>query len=334
MAERLSTVLAEQRGFPLEIKVQALGNIIKSTLNTILKIPIKFNNYIEEIQQQIIDLENRLTIINDHLNHLRTIEANHIQNGADTPRTLRGAIMGELRNLLGRRENGQDSTNEKYETRECWHCKIRLTFRGFSARNQNMDPEWLLKIWTHPLIQIYCCSCFERLRREEVSKKRIEESNKVKNNLIAEEKEAFVFIERKLNRHILITKELNISSRGFSHRRVFPREFTIKDKHVVGLKLSNSGLTSVPVEIQLFSKLELLDLSYNLLQKVPEWIASLPYLTTLNLTFNDCTEIPELVLNKKNLVILPQKARMRNPMIAVINEFKQKIAGNDIPVRH
>jgi len=313
-AESLYNTLTEQREIPLETKLQTLYDIIENIIDVILDIPVKLNRCEIEVQQKILELENTITILDNDLNQQRYSEIN------DAP----------INDINVIREYPH---KEEYSARKCYSCKSSLHFSHLCSRNPDMDKAWLLKLWNHPLVELYCCSCHDRFEKEEKENSRIEDTELAKENLVAEEKEALIFLERRLNKDLLITEELKIENQRYSRRRLFPREFTIKNGHITGLKLSNSGLTSIPIDILVFSKLEFLDLSENLLNKIPEWLIDFKSLKFLDLTRNDCVEISESIFNKKNLIIFPPQLQMRNPMIAVINEFKQKLK-NIIPLRY
>lgn len=281
-----------------------------------MNIPVKINRSLEEIEQKISHLEGVLTDINSDIAQLRSQDiAPTSENAASRSQTLRESIMQELRHLFDRRHHYTNFEDKDYRIRECFACKRRLTFGEFCSRNYEMSRVQLETMWNHPLIELYCCSCYDKVKDEILEEKRIEETRKIKESLIPEEREALDYIEKRIGKIIpFATDTLENHTIGFS----------VKDRHIIGLKLSMCYLRAVPVEIQLFSSLEILDLSINLIKKLPDELSSLSSLRTLNLSNNFSIDISDIILNMRNLQILPPKLRFKKPMVAVISELTEK----------
>lgn len=222
-------------------------------------------------------------------------------------------------------------------SRRCWDCKKTLNFTEIYEQNRELEKERLSKLWNHPYIQFYCCACFDRIKQEEISDERREKSKLIRKNLKPKEREGLSFVERRIGKEIIATSDFKIKSTHYWSR--IP-EFIAKDKHIVAFKLNYCALTSIPIDLQLFTSLNYLDLSYNHIESLPQWIKFMVSLKQLILLGNPIVNIPESFFLIKNLEILPVTIRnkqiqekMKASMRAINSEVKLKI-GSEIPVKY
>ncbi len=138
MAEEFANFLQETKKAPLEEKINAFGDIVERMMSVILKIPDLVDQSLATVNQKISSLESRFTTINNEVSSLRTkgvgasslIAAPSSPSNAPPPSggppggpppppggppggppavrpaspvSLRGAIMGELKQLFSKR---------------------------------------------------------------------------------------------------------------------------------------------------------------------------------------------------------------------------------------
>ena len=63
--------------------------------------------------------------------------------------------------------------------------------------------------------------------------------------------------------------------------------YAIENGYIVGLDLSELGLTELPMSIKTIKKLKYLNLSNNNLKSIPDWIVNLSELKEINLSYNN-----------------------------------------------
>ena len=136
MAEEFANFMNETKKAPLEEKLNAFGDIVERMMSVILKIPDLVDQSLASVGQRISTLESRITTINNEVSALRTrgtgaspvIAAPSAPASAPPPMagppggppggpggarpaspvSLRGAIMGELKQLFSKRsQSGQ-----------------------------------------------------------------------------------------------------------------------------------------------------------------------------------------------------------------------------------
>ena len=133
MAEEFSNFLAETRKAPLEEKLNAFGDIIEKIMQIILKIPDLVDRSIQNINSKVSSLQTQVNAINSSLGGVKgagaaisptvTSTATSPSPGGPppppagppggppgggrpaSPMSLRGAIMGELKELFARRKS-------------------------------------------------------------------------------------------------------------------------------------------------------------------------------------------------------------------------------------
>ena len=138
MAEEFANFMNETKKAPLEEKLNAFGDIVERMMSVILKIPDLVDQSLASVGQRISTLESRITTINNEVSALRTrgtgaspvIAAPSAPASAPPPSagppggppggpppppggpggvrpaspvSLRGAIMGELKQLFSKR---------------------------------------------------------------------------------------------------------------------------------------------------------------------------------------------------------------------------------------
>ena len=143
MAEEFANFMAETKKAPLEEKLNAFGDIVERMMSVILKIPDLVDQSLASVNQKISTLESRFNTINNEVSSLRTkgggaspiIASPASPSSAPPPSggppggpppppggppggpppggpgaarpaspvTLRGAIMGELKQLFSKR---------------------------------------------------------------------------------------------------------------------------------------------------------------------------------------------------------------------------------------
>jgi len=141
MAEEFANFMQEAKKAPIEEKLNAFGDIVERMMSVILKIPDLVDQSLATVNQKISTLESRFTTINNDLSALRTrgvgaspvIAAPTSPSNAPPPSggppggppsppggppggppppggarpaspvSLRGAIMGELKQLFSKR---------------------------------------------------------------------------------------------------------------------------------------------------------------------------------------------------------------------------------------
>jgi hypothetical protein len=143
MAEEFANFMQETKKAPLEEKLNAFGDIVERMMSVILKIPDLVDQSLATVNQKIFSLESQFTKINNEVSSLRTkgvgaspvIAAPASPNSAPPPSggppggpppppggppggpppggpgparpaspvSLRGAIMGELKQLFSKR---------------------------------------------------------------------------------------------------------------------------------------------------------------------------------------------------------------------------------------
>ena len=146
MAEEFANFMQETRKAPLEEKLNAFGDIVERMMSMILRIPDLVDQTLSNLNQKISTLESKITTINSDLSALKTrgggttpiiaspstpISAPPPSSGPPggppggpppppggppgapgsqrpaNPQSLRGAIMGELKQLFAKRQTQQ-----------------------------------------------------------------------------------------------------------------------------------------------------------------------------------------------------------------------------------
>lgn len=95
--------------------------------------------------------------------------------------------------------------------------------------------------------------------------------------------------------------------------------FNRDGKKIVGLTLNYTELKSVPELIKQLNSLEILDLSFNQLEKIPDWITDLP-LTSLNITSNKVSNLPKKIGTISTLKYLKL---IKNPLKRLPNTLRR-----------
>ena len=319
MAEKLQYMSDENDH---EKKFNNICANVEKILSMYSNISVKIEQYHTQIIHKISALDKYLNSINTEISHLESNKTKII-----TP-----SIIESMKKKLVEIPHSAHSSS-----RRCWDCKKTLNFTEIYERNRDLEKERLSKLWNHPYIQFYCCDCFDRIKQEEISDERREKSKLIRKNLKPEEREGLSFIERRIGKEIVATTDFKIKSIHYWSR--IP-EFIAKDKHIVALKLNYCDLSSIPIDLQLFTSLNYLDLSYNHIESLPQWIKFMVSLKQLILLGNPIVNIPESFFLIKNLEILPVTIRnkqiqekMRSSMRAINSEVKRKI-GCEIPVKY
>ncbi len=299
-------------------------NIICANLEKILSM---YSNISVKVEQHHTYMIQKISALDRYLNSINT-EISHLKS--NKTKIIKPSTVENMKKKLV-------EIPHSAHLRRCWNCKKTLNFTEIYEQNRDLEKERLFKLWNHTYIQFYCCACFDRIKQEEISDDRREKSKSIRKNLIPEEREGLSFIERRIGKEIIATTDFKIKSRHYWSR--IP-EFIAKDKRIIALKLNYCALSSIPIDLQLFTSLNYLDLSYNHIESLPQWIKFMVSLKQLILLGNPIVNIPESFFRIKNLEILPLTIRnkqiqekMRSSMRAINSEVKRKI-GREIPVKY
>ncbi|MHA1721328.1 MAG: leucine-rich repeat domain-containing protein [Promethearchaeota archaeon] len=79
--------------------------------------------------------------------------------------------------------------------------------------------------------------------------------------------------------------------------------YLIENNHVVGLKVTNKNLSSIPKWITNLTKLKYLDFSWNNIITIPEWFDGLKKLKELFLSYNKITSFSQNLINLEKLYL-------------------------------
>ncbi|MBD3341225.1 MAG: hypothetical protein GF353_19115 [Candidatus Lokiarchaeota archaeon] len=203
-------------------------------------------------------------------------------------------------------------TNKLLRERKCWKCKKRLKFWQYSAINIDTSPRKLIEIWQSSHIEILCCNCFDKVKKQAKLSKKLKAADKIKKSLPSKELEALEFIERRLNKKIPVV----------SHIQYFGTfGFKVKDNKITGLGLSRCDLYAIPEEIKLFKSLEYLGLDSNQFTLLPNWLTELNSLNWLNIYNNKLEDTPH------NRQIISRIERKNTKMLVISN---LNFSSNDI----
>ena len=125
------------------------------------------------------------------------------------------------------------------------------------------------------------------------------------------EYDVLVDLEEKIGGKIPIVDKIEWNTFGF----------IVENNHIVGLVLTNKGLSSLPEIITKMTWLKRLDLSSNQLTSLPDTIGNLESLKELYLASNKLTSLPdsignltsleELNLRENKLSSIPEKTRKK-----------------------
>lgn len=58
--------------------------------------------------------------------------------------------------------------HNQFKERTCWACNRRLNIFDFLSDNLEFTPEYILKLWQTPIIELHCCECFKNLKLHEL----------------------------------------------------------------------------------------------------------------------------------------------------------------------
>ena len=149
------------------------------------------------------------------------------------------------------------------------------------------------------------------------------------------DKKVLLFLEKKLNREFINTKDIYTSGKDpcysakgkyitgiriFSLLEDFP-EIICKLKNLEGLDLSHNDITKIPNSIGQLKRLKKLSLSHNKLKTLPENMGNLKKLTKLYLSNNKIRSYPEAINNIKSLKTL----FLENNQLLIIPESIEKL---------
>ena len=132
MAEEFANFLQETRKAPLEEKLNAFGDIVEKIMTIVLKIPDLVDQSIQTVSSKVTTLENQLNNLNRDYNAFKSRSGavsptTSVPGGPlggppppppggppggpppgpsrpASPQSLRGAIMGELKELFSKRK--------------------------------------------------------------------------------------------------------------------------------------------------------------------------------------------------------------------------------------
>ena len=48
------------------------------------------------------------------------------------------------------------------KARNCFECGKQLDWFDFKLQNFHLSHDYLIKLWNHDAIQLYCCECFKQ----------------------------------------------------------------------------------------------------------------------------------------------------------------------------
>ncbi len=81
-------------------------------------------------------------------------------------RKLNNATLWEKINKL----RALIKTLDNFKKRTCWNCGYELNIYDFLSSNIEFSPEYLLKLWQTPFIELKCCNCFKDVKLQELER--------------------------------------------------------------------------------------------------------------------------------------------------------------------
>jgi Leucine-rich repeat (LRR) protein len=171
----------------------------------------------------------------------------------------------------------------EFKNRKCFNCKKIIDFGEFYIRNKKIKEERLIKLWEREYLEFYCCLCYDKIMNENM----LQELN---DSLNEKHKDILKILESKFSKKIpLITK--------IEYNRV---GIIIEKGNIIGMGLYKC-LKKFPEEINHFETLQILNLSWNSLEKLPKSIKNLKNLKELELVGNKLSSLPEEIGHLKCL---------------------------------
>lgn len=171
-----------------------------------------------------------------------------------------------------------------YRKRRCYQCNKEIGFAEFLLRNRTLSKKRLSKLWESDIIELFCCLCYDSLKREQYL-------NDLRNQLSDVEKDVLNIIEARIKSKLNILPIIKCNSVGFE----------IQNNTVIGLSLYMCNLSEIPSEIQYLPCLKMLNLSWNHLEEIPPFLSRLQTLNTLDFIGNNISKISPNIDRLENL---------------------------------
>lgn len=160
--------------------------------------------------------------------------------------------------------------------------------------------------------KILCCNCHDNLKKEIELENKIKDGRAIKKKLDPKERDALEFIEKRYFNGNSIPLASYINFFGTFG-------FKANDGHIIGLGLSNCGLTRIPVEVSVFKRLKFLDLDNNNIINLPQWLESLSSLEWLNIYDN------KIKMDTNSLNVLSHLQQFNDHFFLISKEYFRTI---------
>jgi len=214
-------------------------------------------------------------------------------------------------------QSRQETIFKEWRPRErvCFKCKRRLDYPDFCQTNRWLAEKQAQQLWEHPNVELFCCSCFRRLKSSsyasQTTERRAQRPRRrellslvnrfhhlEEEELIPEEAEKLSKLEEELDCHIPVVEKVDDEYHTINYGYI-PR-----NGRIIGLALFYSGLHAFPKALTHFSHLEYLDLSGNFIEKIPDWIHKIQSLKYLKMLSNRISEMPQSIAQLESLEYL------------------------------
>ena len=163
----------------------------------------------------------------------------------------------------------------EFESRICFGCGRKITFKEFCQRNRGLEPQLLNILWNNTHLEFFCCLCYDDYEKEVHIDQQIKD-------LEPDQLEVIKIVERKYGLDIPLVSKIEYNRTGF----------TIKENNISGLNIFRSEIDKIPGILSKLSNLEVLGFPWNNIQKIPYFIKGLKSLRELDLSGNDIKFIP------------------------------------------
>ncbi len=166
------------------------------------------------------------------------------------------------------------------KNRSCFRCNKHIQFKDFCFRNRYISGPRRIKLWENPLLEFYCCMCYDEIFKSE-------KTALIKKKINLGDAEVVRFLESSLNMELPIVRKIDFNTVGIA----------IKNKRIVGLGLYKVGLKDIPEYLSELDNLIVLNLAWNSISELSDCITSMKKLRTIDLIGNELDRLPPSIVN-------------------------------------